>query len=222
MYFASSPSFLFQYISCYCLSFLLFNQSHIHLHFNTSHVTVYLNGKKTPCKINEFQYISCYCLSQSSSVHSLPDSISIHLMLLFISGNYWKLVHGSGFQYISCYCLSQPPRHLHYQLRNFNTSHVTVYQFLPVMYNNDRTFQYISCYCLSSRRRLFNSSSAISIHLMLLFITKIQTKCLRNRISIHLMLLFIVTALVSSTPVSVHFNTSHVTVYPTNAPVDFI
>ena len=93
-------------------------------------------------------------------------------MLLFISGNYWKLVHGSGFQYISCYCLSQPPRHLHYQLRNFNTSHVTVYQFLPVMYNNDRTFQYISCYCLSSRRRLFNSSSAISIHLMLLFIIK--------------------------------------------------
>ena len=192
VYFASSPSFLFQYISCYCLSFLLFNQSHIHLHFNTSHVTVYLNGKKTPCKINEFQYISCYCLSQSSSVHSLPDSISIHLMLLFISGNYWKLVHGSGFQYISCYCLSQPPRHLHYQLRNFNTSHVTVYQFLPVMYNNDRTFQYISCYCLSSRRRLFNSSSAISIHLMLLFIGMNPNDIINKiKISIHLMLLFI-------------------------------
>ena len=75
----------FQYISCYCLSTLQvhiicyplhFNTSHVtvyllnlqgtvvqHGYFNTSHVTVYRFNKEGIMRLCKFQYISCYCLS---------------------------------------------------------------------------------------------------------------------------------------------------------------
>ena len=56
-------SSLFQYISCYCLSYEVFTD-----------LLLYIS----------FQYISCYCLSQSSHPTFLSFRISIHLMLLFI------------------------------------------------------------------------------------------------------------------------------------------
>ena len=75
--------------------------------------------------------------------------ISIHLMLLFIFSTSCFVSNPSKFQYISCYCLSLP--------------YLSIYSLLFV-------FQYISCYCLSSRLALVAVFAVISIHLMLLFI----------------------------------------------------
>ena len=184
------------------------------LHFNTSHVTVYLSSK--------FPVI-------------IPIVISIHLMLLFITtlllrsrwltANFntshvtvylcafdrWPVI--SIFQYISCYCLSaaEKPEYLlpypfqyiscyclswqfHHQycnLVNFNTSHVTVYQISGYANGTPGVFQYISCYCLSVTPIIRTNSRYISIHLMLLFIQRGQGK----------------------EEWRIYFNTSHVTVY---------
>ena len=84
----SRCGWLFQYISCYCLSVLSnhlgqrlrhFNTSHVTVYlfpeivffwtfsnFNTSHVTVYQKGVPDCYGVYEFQYISCYCLSVSN------------------------------------------------------------------------------------------------------------------------------------------------------------
>ena len=75
---------IFQYISCYCLSIL-----HVHIvlqfpYFNTSHVTVYRQRNLQRFYNVGFQYISCYCLSHTKGKRRKINSISIHLMLLFI------------------------------------------------------------------------------------------------------------------------------------------
>ena len=119
---------LFQYISCYCLSFRL------------SCIVL---------AILSFQYISCYCLSYPAHLLLCTLFISIHLMLLFIVKSptdlikllYFNTSHvtvypiisplrisSTSFQYISCYCLSRIAH-------NF-----------CLLYS---LFQYISCYCLS-------------------------------------------------------------------------
>ena len=119
-------------------------------YFNTSHVTVYRIPDTDEAFEMVFQYISCYCLS--NSIQPLKS--------LFVK-----------FQYISCYCLSDLQIFLLHCLRNFNTSHVTVYRFPPgftisvnryfntshvTVYHSGLDFacdfplfQYISCYCLS-------------------------------------------------------------------------
>ena len=96
------------------------------------------------------------------------------------------------FQYISCYCLSDSVKHTFFAKKNFNTSHVTVYQkclqvfavsfhisihlmllFIPSGWKTvkyDNVFQYISCYCLSLSISGYVPLGLISIHLMLLFI----------------------------------------------------
>ena len=79
-------------------------------YFNTSHVTVYRIPDTDEAFEMVFQYISCYCLS--NSIQPLKS--------LFVK-----------FQYISCYCLSDLQIFLLHCLRNFNTSHVTVYRFPP-------------------------------------------------------------------------------------------
>ena len=204
----------FQYISCYCLSWFLHRQVLSSWHFNTSHVTVYQNSTPSFNLISKFQYISCYCLSSKASQGRCNKEISIHLMLLFISCNRTPTASDASFQYISCYCLSSCQQHSWQLVYNFNTSHVTVYQRL---------------------KSWMKSIHLISIHLMLLFITKWEqcTLC-RLNISIHLMLLFIHYTVHS--PNHLHefqyiscyclshlsfldaislcnFNTSHVTVY---------
>ena len=100
-----------------------------YVHFNTSHVTVYLGGNGMITKMMRFQYISCYCLSQVPCQETARSCISIHLMLLFIKSQKIFFFNHFPFQYISCYCLSfLSPNHL------------------PCII----LFQYISCYCLSN------------------------------------------------------------------------
>ena len=78
--------------------------------------------------------------------------ISIHLMLLFIFNTEAKERIG---------------------MINFNTSHVTVYRTRQSSTQERLWFQYISCYCLSWMIYPVQSRSAISIHLMLLFIPSV-------------------------------------------------
>ena len=102
-----------------------------------------------------FQYISCYCLS-------LPVQPDDNACVLF--------------QYISCYCLSVTITQIAKDYGNFNTSHVTVYPLVQAARYSSVLFQYISCYCLSLRRHEIHRPSFISIHLMLLFITPVDSK----------------------------------------------
>ena len=104
----------FQYISCYCLSYTNHCFRLVHIHFNTSHVTVYLSDCCCTTQRSIFQYISCYCLSvgfrkewggsinfNTSHVTVYPSRfgdrwgffyISIHLMLLFIEQELLEMV----------------------------------------------------------------------------------------------------------------------------------
>ena len=112
----------------------------------------------------------------------------------------YKLESVYEFQYISCYCLSIGIPNVNKWSYNFNTSHVTVYQILVT----------------SDEYALL-----ISIHLMLLFIKQneklydllerfqyISCYCL-SRSSMFAFLF------------SLHFNTSHVTVYPIRSFLHF-
>ena len=101
-------------------------------------------------KEKAFQYISCYCLSISFFALKSVLTISIHLMLLFIQIEEYDFVT------------------FH---KNFNTSHVIVYRDQPKgKWWTPQEFQYISCYCLSDWGGRQHGGTAISIHLMLLFI----------------------------------------------------
>ena len=73
----------------------------------------------------------------------------------------------------------------------FNTSHVTLYHFLQLLYSQEVEFQYISCYSLSRNASLHLWQNEVSIHLMLLFIDLWQLQKVRKN----------------------SFNTSHVTLY---------
>ena len=99
---------MFQYISCYSLSWNYIQNNHI---------------------TNSFQYISCYSLSaliqlmtifghafQYISCYSLSWAIPVSF-----ASQYW-------FQYISCYSLSSQQKWSACILRSFNTSHVTLYR----------------------------------------------------------------------------------------------
>ena len=118
----------FQYISCYCLSICGSFRSGSFQYFNTSHVTVYLNAVASARMSDSFQYISCYCLSELRE---------------------YQPTEQFEFQYISCYCLSSPAFSIFFPIPDFNTSHVTVYPVLSL---------------------IWTSHTVISIHLMLLFI----------------------------------------------------
>ena len=52
--------------------------------FNTSHVTLYLDQTNNAAEVYSFQYISCYSLSVMFRCQAVPQTVSIHLMLLFI------------------------------------------------------------------------------------------------------------------------------------------
>ena len=78
-------------------------------------------------------------------------TISIHLMLLFITTHYHFPIYIVKFQYISCYCLSLTaiPRMI--------SSSISIHLMLLFIARADEKlreimeFQYISCYCLSRR-----------------------------------------------------------------------
>ena len=163
------------------------------LNFNTSHVTVYQSGSPYLSTVPRFQYISCYCLSDSHCM-SLETQWYFNTSHVTVYHNLLSVYYSAN--------------------HHFNTSHVTVYRirtvwvwkhngisihlmllfifvsaFLNVFTSG---FQYISCYCLSS---------------------PLASIAVCKFISIHLMLLFIISACIYSS-LQIHFNTSHVTVYP--------
>ena len=75
--------------------------------FNTSHVLIYLDLLLTRLMLTiTFQYISCSYLSTTTSTCTLPTTISIHLMFLFIRVTELHLICNPLFQYISCSYLS--------------------------------------------------------------------------------------------------------------------
>ena len=149
--FGSTNSSVFQYISCYGLSFRKGN----HLLQNCI-----------------FQYISCYGLSYTyfdlmSGLFAFQYISCYGLSKTFTEDFYTYLL----FQYISCYGLSKIQNLVFQEKIHFNTSHVTVYLQYVIHaeekhvnfntshvtvyhYTKDRTrdiirFQYISCYGLS-------------------------------------------------------------------------
>ena len=96
--------------------------------FNTSHVTLYL---------------------EPAGKHRLGFTVSIHLMLLFITEGSMEEVTSNLFQYISCYSLSGSSFNISRNKYRFNTSHVTLYPDGKVDVMICLKFQYISCYSLS-------------------------------------------------------------------------
>ena len=143
--------FVFQNISCYCLSHLQFVVLLIYLNFKTSHVIVYHAGVAQYYTVQSgFQNISCYCLSSSPKepilfkinfktshviVYRIREVetlwilyISKHLMLLFIDINakskHWKKI--SKHLMLLFIFLQIDLKNILCQ--NFKTSHVIVYQ----------------------------------------------------------------------------------------------
>ena len=163
----------------------------------------------------EFQYISCYCLSCCFNSSSGIKKISIHLMLLFIGVGFSFESIGTKFQYISCYCLSYAVTGENLELvtfqyiscyclstgelkvlkpwSDFNTSHVTVYQGANIDFEVGAEFQYISCYCLSWTCRCYRLFGSAFQYISCYCLSQSWKKVSRIRL---------------------HFNTSHVTVYP--------
>ena len=140
----------FQYIPCYGLS---------------PKVQQYID------RVESFQYIPCYGLSalgaglrepplyfNTSHVTVYPlwapgyesrRFISIHPMLRFIKQKRQKNSDHPIFQYIPCYGLSLTFLDSTPNMFHFNTSHVTVYLAPKVPHSADNGFQYIPCYGLS-------------------------------------------------------------------------
>ena len=103
--FLLSPSW-FQYISCYSLSVQGAAEMPWLISFNTSHVTLYLQQMVADADEVTFQHISCYSLSDQYTVKPFSNTVSIHLMLLFIEKKLSDMEQKIAFQYISCYSLS--------------------------------------------------------------------------------------------------------------------
>ena len=96
-----------------------------------------------------FQYIPCYGLSLPTATRKSAIVISIHHMLRFIKTGYGDFILKAGFQYIPCYGLSLTFLDSTPNMFHFNTSHVTVYLAPKVPHSADNGFQYIPCYGLS-------------------------------------------------------------------------
>ena len=163
---------MFQYISCYSLSYL-------HSRQNAFFVS--------------FQYISCYSLSQQTTIRTMQASVSIHLMLLFISRQYQEAQYLLDVSIHLMLLFIQFLASYDELEISFNTSHVTLYLERASDFVDTMTlFQYISCYSLSKEGidnmkdvRSFNTSHVTLYRLSY-----------RNSYQLHL-----------------GFNTSHVTLY---------
>ena len=186
----SSEEYLFQYISCYGLSFPKSNRRRRKNNFNTSHVTVY----------------------QKSSISStIRKTISIHLMLRFIPRRRqykkakWEISIHLMLRFIR---LKKP---IWVIIGDFNTSHVTVYPSIHrYIICHDRISIHLMLRFIKTWVWGYIGGAVISIHLMLRFIfRKTFLSFLAKFISIHLMLRFIWTCF-DRIPIVKRF---HVTVY---------
>ena len=121
---------LFQYISCYCLSrsyHLLFYSISISIHLMLLFIMQVFFDVRITCLISI--HLMLLFISTCSLVTVPPPLISIHLMLLFIAFGFILFFFDIKFQYISCYCLSYSSNKELVDLKDFNTSHVTVYRY---------------------------------------------------------------------------------------------
>ena len=163
------------------------------MHFNTSHVTVYLAPKVPHSADNGFQYIPCYGLSK---------------------GECCKVVVISPFQYIPCYGLSALGAGLREPPLYFNTSHVTVYQTEA---SKEFRSSHISIHPMLrfiKRNSMETPSTAsISIHPMLRFIDILRTY-MKEYIEFQYIPCYGLSSNTSCGSIALtDFNTSHVTVY---------
>ena len=183
---------VFQNISCYPLSNILYNQRWLFV-VSIHPILLFIN-KDNPLnhQNQQFQHIPCYSLSQYRQVFYSVGTVSIHLMLLFILATKVRNYLLNMFQYISCYSLSESRArvchifatfqyiscyslsvwNLHSWLLRlcFSTSHVTLYRLMERNMLATMGFQYISCYSLSRHKLSNHLHEIVSIHLMLLFI----------------------------------------------------
>ena len=181
-----------------------------------------------------FQYISCYSLSHSSKISTEYIHVSIHLMLLFIASDSYRVNTSScfntshvtlyhdfigklpcviRFQYISCYSLSgiyQGDDGKYYMFQYISCYSLSTED--PCGGTYGKQFQYISCYSLSISTykgldtKVFQYISCYSL-------SRNRTNAEENlTVSIHLMLLFIA-MLSTMSHCILSFNTSHVTLY---------
>ena len=181
----------FQYISCYSLS-----QPGIGIDYATG-----------------FQYISCYSLSSIHLTTTLISEVSIHLMLLFINNRNIMECKEICFNtsHVTLYRL-WGARTGHCDIC-FNTSHVTLYRIGVSKIVRKLKFQYISCYSLSIAELLFwVISNRFNTSHVTLYQSKGNARHPSDVVSIHLMLLFITIENLDE-KVDVCFNTSHVTLY---------
>ena len=161
-------------------------------HFNTSHVTVYRWKSRCWMEKIKFQYISCYCLSASAVQGRKIFGISIHLMLLFI----WI-----------CRFLPETEK-------DFNTSHVTVYQTMHLEWSQNSTHfntSHVTVYREKSWKHLDNwiyfNTSHVTVYPP--SCAYILTANWFQYISCYCLSIFFYCCQLACE----YFNTSHVTVY---------
>ena len=183
--------------------------------FNTSHVTLYHVLKCTHLrKPRCFNTSHVTLYRRWTGIMMIRSIVSIHLMLLFIHERQWRCNRQKRFNtsHVTLYRLENFATP--FPFASFNTSHVTLYppedwwsQDLDGRFNTSHVtlylayiegdtvqfllFQYISCYSLSRWGEERGKRSSVSIHLMLLFIVKGNSKYQKYD----------------------RFNTSHVTLY---------
>ena len=161
--------------------------------FNTSHVTLYrLENFATPFPFASFNtsHVTLYPPEDwwSQDLDGRFNTSHVTLYLAYIEGD---TVQFLLFQYISCYSLSA----------------------IEVGVAAGDVFQYISCYSLSRWGEERDKRSSVSIHLMLLFIVKGNSKYQKyDRFNTSHVTLY---QSKHSQRLKVHsrFNTSHVTLY---------
>ena len=185
----------FQYISCYSLSKPHYFPNREMMCFNTSHVTLYPQEKRSRAfGENSFNTSHVTLYQSSSNLGNVRVHVSIHLMLLFIFATLSDSAVMPMFQYISCYSLSEVFKDQTAYNTGFNTSHVTLYQAFIL--------------CASLAGYCFNTSH---VTLYLYFSQKSKQKSFMFQYISCYSLSGIIPIIPCTNP---GFNTSHVTLYP--------
>ena len=227
----------FQYISCYSLSKPHYFPNREMMCFNTSHVTLYPQEKRSRAfGENSFNTSHVTLYQSSSNLGNVRVHVSIHLMLLFIFATLSDSAVMPMFQYISCYSLSSihslcfSGRILFQYISCYSLSlffakiktkifYVSIHLMLLFIRNNsyypmyEPWFQYISCYSLSERSFRPGKCYHVSIHLMLLFIIKASNEFVKMAKFQYISCYSLSKGRWNLNLRMMRFNTSHVTLY---------
>ena len=229
----------FQYISCYSLSrleiiFLNICKVSIHLmllfigigenrlgkilSFNTSHVTLYPDGRRS-----SWSRTSCFNTSHVTLYRLVPaasppaSSFNTSHVTLYL-GLASQRLEQSQFQYISCYSLSDMWRQECGEYIGFNTSHVTLYHRADGKVETKIWFQYISCYSLSENRKDMFCSSVCSFNTSHVTLYLLSVLYFRVLILFQYISCYSLSDTIWFESFQVYgFNTSHVTLYRISA-----